>query len=85
MEDDLKLIFPKVVLHKFGIEFNQKFTGDVFNKLRPSEYVLADVFIIRSVWIAQIFENKPHFIHFSKFGNVGLAFGEIAPRLYTAE
>jgi hypothetical protein len=49
MEKDLKLIFPQVVLHKFGIEFNQKFTGDVFNKLRARNIVLADVFIIMSV------------------------------------
>jgi hypothetical protein len=34
-EDDLKLMFPWGVLHKFGLELNQKFTGDVFNKLRP--------------------------------------------------
>ena len=28
------IMFPQVVLHKIGVEFNQKFTGDVFNKLR---------------------------------------------------
>jgi hypothetical protein len=31
MEDDLKLMFTWVVLHKFGLELNQKLTGDVFN------------------------------------------------------
>ena len=46
MENDLKLIFPQVVLHNFGIEFNQKFTGDVFNKLRARNIVIADVFVI---------------------------------------
>ena len=34
MENDLKLIFPQVVLHNFGIEFNQLFSGDDFSKLR---------------------------------------------------
>jgi hypothetical protein len=27
------IMIPRVVLHKFGVEFNQKFTGDVLNKL----------------------------------------------------
>jgi hypothetical protein len=49
MENNLKLIFPQVVLHNFGIEFNQKFTGDVFNKLRARNIGLADVFIIMSI------------------------------------
>ena len=44
MENELKFIFPQVVLHKFGIEFNQLFTGDVFSKLRQRNRVLADVF-----------------------------------------
>jgi hypothetical protein len=38
MEEDLKLI-----------EFIQLFSGDVFNKLRPRNIVLADVFLIISV------------------------------------
>jgi hypothetical protein len=45
MENELKFIFPQVVLHNFGIEFNQKITGDVFNKLRARNIGLADVFI----------------------------------------
>ena len=49
MENNLKLMLPWVVLHKFGIEFNQQFTGDVFNKLRARNIGLADVFIIMSV------------------------------------
>jgi hypothetical protein len=49
MENQLKFIFPQVVLHNFGIEFNQKITGDVFNKLRARNIGLADVFTIMSV------------------------------------
>ena len=45
MENELKFIFQQVVLHKFGIEFNQLFTGDVFNKLRQRKRVVADVLI----------------------------------------
>ena len=48
MENNLKFIFPQVVLHNFGIEFNQKITGDVY-KLRTRNIGLADVFIIMSV------------------------------------
>ena len=53
MENDLKLIFPQVVLHNFGIEFNQQFTGDFFNKLRARNIVIVDVFIIMS-WLNSI-------------------------------
>ena len=42
MENELKFIFPQVVLHNFGIEFNQKITGDVFNKLRARNIGLAE-------------------------------------------
>ena len=53
MENDLKFIFTQVVLHNFGIEFNQKITGDVFNKLRARNIGLADVFIIINTYIPQ--------------------------------
>jgi hypothetical protein len=53
MENQLEFIFPQVVLHNFGIEFNQKIAGDVFNKLRARNIGLADVFIIINTYIPQ--------------------------------
>ena len=57
MENNLKLMLPWVVLHKFGIEFNQLFTGDVFSKLRQRNRVLADVFLTLSIF----FQKKINF------------------------
>ena len=50
-------MLPQVVLHNFGIEFNQLFTGDVFSKLRQRNRVLADVFLTLSIF----FQKKINF------------------------